>query len=121
MTKVAVVGAGISGLVVAHNLVSQAKKLNRPIEVIIFEAGPKPGGVIQTQRKDGFLWEEGPDSFLTEKPEALALCQELGLASDLVGTDPRFQKSYVAWKNTLHATPEGFYLFYCTYPSLDFF
>ncbi len=108
--KIIVIGAGISGLAAAHRLVELSRESGVLLDVKILEAADRAGGVIRTQRRDGFLWEEGPDSFITDKPWALDLCRRLGLESEIIGTNPQFQKSYVLWGGKLHATPEGFYL-----------
>src|SRR5581483_2034440 len=52
----------------------------------------------------------GPDSFLSEKPWALARCRRLGLEDQLVRTDDRFRRTFVAWRGRLHPLPEGFQL-----------
>nr|PZN25679.1 MAG: hypothetical protein DIU78_09795 [Pseudomonadota bacterium] len=63
---VAVLGGGISGLTAAFTL-----RVRRPeLDVRLFEAGPRLGGCIHTERADGFVIEAGPDSFLRTKPEA---------------------------------------------------
>src|SRR5262249_50319857 len=67
-------------------------------------------GTIQTEHRDGFLIECGPDSFLSEKPWALALCRRLGIEDRLVRTDDRFRRTYVVLGGRLHPLPEGFQL-----------
>src|SRR6185503_14484946 len=59
---------------------------------------------------DGFLVEAGPDSFLSEKPWALALCRRLGVEDRLVRTDDRFRKVFVWHRGRLHPLPDGFQL-----------
>ncbi len=82
--KVVVLGGGISGLVAAYELV----KRGHPIEVTVLEAGKSVGGKIRTESIDGQIFETGPDSFLTTKPEMLELVRELGLETELIGTGP---------------------------------
>ena len=82
--KVVVLGGGISGLVAAYELV----KRGHPIEVTVLEAAKTLGGKVRTETLEGQIFETGPDSFLTTKPEMLALVRELGLESDLIGTGP---------------------------------
>ena len=65
------------------------------LELSLFEASDRLGGTIQTERRDGFLVECGPDSFLSEKPWALELCRRLGVEGKLVPTDDRSLKSWV--------------------------
>jgi len=98
--RVAVVGGGITGLAAAHDLAAAG------VPFTLYEAQPRFGGVIRTERADGFLLEGGPDAMLAQKPEALALCRELGLADSLVPTSaPR--TVYVLRRGRLHPLPEG--------------
>jgi protoporphyrinogen/coproporphyrinogen III oxidase len=97
---VAVVGGGITGLVAAHDLAAAG------VPFTLFEAQPRWGGVIRTDRVSGFLLEGGPDSILAQKPEGVGLCRELGLGESLVPTSaPR--TVYVLRRGRLHSLPEG--------------
>lgn len=108
--RVLIVGGGISGLSAAHHAGELARARGEAIELRVWDAGRRPGGVIETSRRDGLLWEGGPDSFITEKPAALALARRLGIDASIIGTNRRFQQSFVARGGRLHPTPEGFYL-----------
>ena len=108
--RLAVVGGGIAGLAAAHRAVELARERGLPLELALFEAGDRLGGTIQTDRYEGFLVECGPDSFLSEKPWALALCRRLGIEDRLVRTDDRFRRTYVAFRGRLHPLPDGFQL-----------
>ncbi len=66
--RVVVIGGGLSGLVAAHRVQESANGLRRPMEVVVLEAKDRVGGVIWTDRRDGFTLEGGPDSFITNKP-----------------------------------------------------
>jgi oxygen-dependent protoporphyrinogen oxidase len=77
-----VVGAGISGLSAAFELV------RRGLRPIVLEASARAGGLISTDRTAGFTIEAGADSMLAQKPAALRLCEELGLSSELQGVRP---------------------------------
>lgn len=100
---VAVVGGGISGLAAAYEL--QRRGLN----VRVLEAGPRAGGVIATERFDGWVVDGGPDSLLVQKPAAVALCRELGIADRLVPTlTPR--TAYILRDDRLHPIAEGSFL-----------
>ena len=83
---VLIVGAGISGLTCAYYLRKSG------IDAQMVEASPRPGGVIRSKRRDGFLLELGPQSF-SGTPQLLDLCSELGIESELVEAPhsaPRF-------------------------------
>ncbi|NIV28689.1 MAG: protoporphyrinogen oxidase, partial [Anaerolineae bacterium] len=64
------------------------------------------GGKVLTEHVQGFIVEGGPDSFLTRKPWALQLCEELGLADQLTGPQPR-RKTFVLLGGRLRRLPEG--------------
>lgn len=108
--RIIVVGGGISGLAAAHRLLELASERQLPVEVRLLEAGTRVGGVIETGERDGFLLEGGPESFITDKPWALTLCNRLGLSDDLIGTNPTYRRSFIAWGGRLLPIPEGFQL-----------
>ncbi len=76
----------------------------------LLEASERPGGAISSWRREGFLLEGGPDAFLTTKPAALALAEELKLTPGVIGTNPDRRRSYVLRDGALIPVPEGFYL-----------
>jgi oxygen-dependent protoporphyrinogen oxidase len=108
--RIVVVGGGIAGLAAAHRLVELSRERGLPVELTLLEARDRLGGTIATERSGGFLIEAGPDSFLSEKPWALQLCQRLGITDRLVRTDDRFRKTFVVHRGKLHPLPEGFQL-----------
>jgi oxygen-dependent protoporphyrinogen oxidase len=108
--RLAVVGGGIAGLAAAHRAVELARERGEPLDLTLLEARGRLGGTIETERAGGFLVEAGPDSFLSEKPWALALCRRLGLEERLVRTDDRFRKTFVWMGGRLHPLPDGFQL-----------
>ncbi|HEY0765879.1 MAG TPA: protoporphyrinogen oxidase [Pyrinomonadaceae bacterium] len=106
MKRIVVVGGGITGLAAAHRLL----ELEPSIQVTLLEASDRLGGTIQTEHRDGFLLERGPDSFISEKPEALALAKRLGLESQLIQTNEAYRRSFIVRNGKLRAVPEGFQL-----------
>jgi oxygen-dependent protoporphyrinogen oxidase len=100
MWDVVIVGAGISGLAAAHELG------RRGLSVRLLDRRARPGGVILTERTGGFVLDAGPDSLLVQKPAALALCRELGLAERLVPTSPP-RRAFIYRGGALHAIPEA--------------
>ena len=66
--RLVVVGAGVSGLAAAHRAVERARESGRPLTLTVLDGADRVGGTIQTEHRDGFLVECGPDSFLSEKP-----------------------------------------------------
>jgi oxygen-dependent protoporphyrinogen oxidase len=100
---VVIVGGGIAGLSAAFELQS------RGVTVRVLEASARVGGVIATDRFDDWVIDGGPDSLLVQKPAAVALCRELGIADRLVSTlTPR--TAYVLRDGRLHAIAEGSFL-----------
>jgi protoporphyrinogen/coproporphyrinogen III oxidase len=108
--RVVVAGGGISGLAFAHRILEESRRTNFPVELVLLEASNRLGGVIETVERDGFILEGGPDSFISEKPWALALCQRLGLEPRLVATEKTNRRSFIALRGKLHPVPDGFYL-----------
>ncbi len=108
--RVAVVGGGIAGLAAAHRLVELARDEGRALDLVLLEAADRLGGTIRTERIDGFLLEAGADSFISEKPWALALAERIGLGPRLRRTDDRFRRTYVMRGGRLRPLPEGFLL-----------
>src|SRR6185369_1446091 len=83
---VVVIGGGIAGLAAAHRLTELAAERGTPVRVTLVEGAARLGGTIASEKADGFLVESGADSFLTEKPWALALCRRIGLENRVIGT-----------------------------------
>ena len=108
--KLVVIGGGITGLAAAHRAVELARERGAALDLTLIEARERLGGTIASERVDGFLVEAGPDSFLSEKPWALALCRRLGVEDRLVRTDDRFRKVFVWFGGQLHPLPDGFQL-----------
>ncbi len=107
--RVVVIGGGVTGLAAAHRLQELSLERNAPVEIQVLEGSPRLGGVAATRSAEAYLLEEGPDSFITEKPWALDLCRRLKLDAQLIPTNPARQ-SHVLWDGKLHPIPDGFHL-----------
>ena len=105
-----VIGGGISGLTACYKLITESRTRDLSLRVRLFEASERLGGVIDTVKRDGLVMERGPDAFISTKPWAKDLCQEIGIADRLVGTTTQYRRSFVIHNNNLHATPQGFYM-----------
>ena len=110
MKRIAIIGGGISGLAAAHRLIELSTTNRQPLHVTLLEASSRLGGTIQTEHRDGFLLERGPDSFISEKPEAVALSRRLGIDSRLIQTNEQHRRSFIVKHGRLRAVPEGFQL-----------
>ncbi len=108
--RVTVIGAGVSGLACAHRLTELAKEKNISLELNVLESGKKAGGTLSTIEKDGFLLEEGPDCFITEKPAGVDLVKRLEMEWQLMRTNSDLKQSFILKGDRLHPIPEGFYL-----------
>ena len=106
MKRIAIVGAGISGLAAA-TILERARQSGAEIEFAIFERGPRLGGVMITDHVDGCLIEAGPDSFLTEKSWGLDFCRSLGLGDQLIGSNDSERKTYILVNGRLVTIPDG--------------
>jgi oxygen-dependent protoporphyrinogen oxidase len=107
---VAVVGGGVSGLAAAYELTRGASSGTHAPEVVLLEASARTGGTVRTERRDGFLLEAGPDSFISDKPAALELVREIGLEANLIGTNDEHRRAFVVRGGRLRPVPEGFQL-----------
>jgi protoporphyrinogen/coproporphyrinogen III oxidase len=106
MKRIAIVGGGIAGLSAAFYL-EKARQGGAPLQWTLFEKSDRLGGVLQTERRDGFVLEAGADSFLTIKPEASRLCQELGIGDQLISSNDAERKTYILVKGRLVPIPQG--------------
>lgn len=95
---VAIIGGGISGLSAAYELAT------RGIPFVLLEASDRTGGLVHTERVDGFTIDAGADSMLATKPAALELCAELGLGARVMASTPP-RTAYVHARGRLHPLP----------------
>jgi protoporphyrinogen/coproporphyrinogen III oxidase len=106
MKRIAIIGGGIAGLSAAFYL-EKARRAGADLQWALFEKSDRLGGVIQTERHDGFVIEAGPDSFLSIKPDAARVCQELGLGDQLIPSNDASRKTYILVKGSLVPIPHG--------------
>lgn len=107
--RIAIIGGGLSGLAAAHRLSELTQKIP-DFETTLFEASPRLGGIVGTERIGDYLVDTGADSFLTNKPGAVGLCKRLGLEASLVATDPRYRGAHVLFDGRPVRVPDGFQL-----------
>ena len=101
---IAVIGGGISGLAAAHRLL----ELQPGAKVLLLEASDRLGGILGTERRDGFLLERGADNFITTPPFAVDFCQRIGFDSELIQTNDSHRRAFVVSKGKLQPIPAGF-------------
>ena len=108
--RVVIIGGGITGLAAAYHLLERQKETAQSFDILILESGPRLGGVLKTTERDGFLIETGADSFISEKPEAVALAKRLGISSRLIETNEQHRRSFIVRNGKLLPVPDGFQL-----------
>ncbi len=99
--RVVVVGGGISGLAAAYDLTRAG------VDCTVFERNSRPGGVIETRCWQDCRLDCGPDSFISAKPEALALIRELGIEDQVIGSNDDQRTTHILKNGRLIALPEG--------------
>ncbi|MCC9642373.1 protoporphyrinogen oxidase [Rhodopirellula sp. JC740] len=114
--NIAIIGGGLSGLSTAAHLRLLAKKQGKPQpNVTLFEAADRLGGVIHTETVtdeagNRFVIDHGADMFATAPPAAIELCEQLGVADQLLRPNPNGRGAMIATGNQLVPIPEGFVL-----------
>jgi len=96
-------------LTAAYTL-AEARRAGAPLDYQLLEASGRLGGALRTERIGGCIVEAGGDSMLTEKREALELCEEVGLGGQLVGSLDAGRRTWLLHRGRLVALPEGFEL-----------
>ncbi len=96
---VVVVGAGLSGLTVAFRLAQQGFRL------LVIESAARPGGVIGSVRRDGALFERGPNSGLDTTPLVNELLAAAGIAGERIDAEAAAAKRYILRNGRLAALP----------------
>ncbi len=99
--KVAIVGAGLTGLTTALYL----KKAG--VDFHVFEKDSRAGGVIQTYHENGFTFEAGPNSGVLSRPEVAELFEDLGEACTLEPADETSKARWIWRKNRWVPLPSG--------------
>ncbi len=94
-------GGGIAGLSAAHELRIAG------VDCVVFEKQSRLGGVIETRSISDCLIDCGPDSFISQKPEAQALIKELGLGDQIIGSNDHQRTTYILRNGRLIPLPEG--------------
>ncbi len=103
MHDVVIIGGGISGLALAHDLGRRSPELS----VLVLERGQRPGGTLRTIERDGFRAEAGPNGFLDRGTDTLDLVERLGLSEELTQASPAAKHRFIQSNGSLVPLPEG--------------
>lgn len=87
--SVGILGGGISGLAVACEL------YRKGVEVAVYEKSSRPGGVIRSERRDGWLTEMGPNTLAVNKPQLWDFLKGLQLTDSILETDSQARKRFI--------------------------
>lgn len=98
--RVAVVGGGLAGLAAARRLIQRGG-----MDVTVFEAGDRPGGVIETSTADGFAREHAANGFLPAEDGVADLAAELGVP--VAAASMAARRRWVYRGGALRAVPSG--------------
>ena len=102
MATIVVIGGGISGLSAAYRI----RQATPRAAITLLEADARVGGKVQTERRDGFTLEAGPNGFLDSKPSTIQLCRDLGLGEQLlVASEGSRTNRYLFLKGELQRLP----------------
>ncbi len=107
MKKVAIIGAGITGLSTAYTI-QRAIDKGQDIDYVLLEKDSRLGGKICTERtSDGFVAEGGPDSFISTKPWIFELAKKLDCEDRIIPSNDELKKTYILIGNKLRMLPDG--------------
>jgi len=104
--RVVVIGGGISGLAAAARLAA----IDPALELTLLEAGDRLGGILETERRDGYLVERSADNFISQPTWAMDFCRQIGFADQLIPTSDEHRGALVVNRGRLVRVPEGFML-----------
>lgn len=107
MSRITIIGGGISGLSLAYALQSLAQSAGLEISTLLLERDERLGGKIRSIHEEGYTCEWGPNGFLDNKPMTLDLCAQLGINDQLLRSDDNARKRFIYAGRRLHRLPEN--------------
>jgi oxygen-dependent protoporphyrinogen oxidase len=105
--RIAIVGAGISGLSTHWFLEREARAAGLDVQVETWDPKPMPGGNIRTESRDGWRCEEAAESILNSRSETRELALALGLGDRIVQASPLARKRFLLWHGRLREMGPG--------------
>jgi len=95
MTRIAIIGAGISGLAAASAIEDHARQSGLDLTTLVIEKQERVGGKIWSIKEEGYLCEWGPNGFLDNKPMTLDFCRRLQIDERLLRSDDNARKRHL--------------------------
>ncbi len=107
MSRIVVIGGGISGLATAYAIETLAAAESLDVQTLVIEKEDRCGGKIWSRQEEGYLCEWGPNGFLDNKPMTLELCDKLGIRHQLLRSNDNARKRFIYSNKVLHRLPEN--------------
>jgi oxygen-dependent protoporphyrinogen oxidase len=99
--RIVIVGGGVAGLTAAERLVAAAH------DVIVIDAGERAGGLIRSERREGFLCETGPQAILSGRPDTKALLAAAGLENRVIWSAEKTRRRFIYLRGALRVLPSS--------------
>ncbi|MBI4549517.1 MAG: FAD-dependent oxidoreductase [Candidatus Omnitrophica bacterium] len=110
-----VVGGGIAGLSAARRIARLSQERSLAVELVLIEAQPRLGGLIETEAREGALLEHGPDALSALKPWPAGYWESAGLAADILCAFgpgfrfPFFKRPVFSFRRGLGSLPTAYF------------
>ncbi len=96
----------MAGLAAAYEL-NRLQHGGADVTFTLVEASERLGGILETRRENGFIVECGPDAWVTDKPWAREVAEELGLSDELMVSNDATRITYILQHGRLQALPDN--------------
>ena len=98
---IVIIGAGLTGLTAAYHLNKAGANF------IVLEKSDTYGGVIQSEKEKGFLYEKGPNTGVLGTPEMAELFEELSDKCKIELANDQVDKRYILKKGKWEKLPSA--------------
>lgn len=99
--RIAIVGSGIAGLTAAERLVAAGH------DVVVIDAGERAGGLIRSERREGFLCETGPQAILSGRPDTTALLAAAGVEDRVIWSAEKTRRRFIYLRGAMRVLPSS--------------
>ena len=104
MYKVAIIGAGFSGLSIGKMLLNKGIRTD---DIILLESSPRIGGLIQTSHQNGYHLDWGPQGLQTKSKVVQNYMQSINLVNNTIRANKNVNKRYIVHKGQIRALPNS--------------